>query len=108
VKVNNPQRKVVLLPLKSLLYHNSSDLSRTVPVSTGEKESGECVSAPATFKFLEKYFWALGKMQPELKRQTQASTNKTSVLFATREESFMPKFKWVNIQESIRNIADYD
>ena len=47
-------------------------------------------------------------MQPVLKRQTQASTNKTSVLFATREESFMTKFKWVNIQESIRNIVDCD
>ena len=47
-------------------------------------------------------------MQPVLKRQTQASTNKASVLFATRDESFITKFKWVNIQESIRNIADYD
>ncbi len=80
-----------------------------VPVSTGAKEFGECVSAPATFMFLDKYFWALGKiLHPVPKRQTQARASKARVLFTDMVKPFILKFKWVNIQESIRNIVDCD
>ena len=106
MKVNSPQRKVDLFPLKSLLYHNSSELRRNVPVSTGANEPGECVSTPATFMFLDKYFLALGKiLHPVLKKQTQTRASKPIDLFADREEAFIMKFKWVNIEESIHNVS---
>ena len=72
----------------------------------GAKESGVCVSTPATFMFLDKYFWVLGKiLQPVLKIQTQVRANKPRIFLGEREESFMKKYKWVNITESIRNVT---
>lgn len=61
-----------------------------VPVSMGAKELGECVTAPATFMFLERYFWALGKiLQPEPKRQTQVRPTKIRILDKGRTEAFI-------------------
>ena len=61
-----------------------------VPVSMGAKELGECVTAPATFMFLERYFWALGKtLQPEPKRQMQASPKIIRILDKGRKKSFI-------------------
>jgi hypothetical protein len=105
VKVNNPQRKVVLFPLKSLLYHNSSDRSRIVPVSIGAKEFGEWVTVPATFIFLEKYFWVPGNiLQPDPRRQTQDSKKRVDILEAFREKRVIYEYNKVSLFESIHNI----
>ena len=61
-----------------------------VPVSMGAKELGECVTAPATFMFLERYFWVLGKtLQPDPKRQAQARPTRIRILDKGRKKSFI-------------------
>jgi len=81
VNVNNPHRKVVLFPLKSLRYHNSSDCKRTVPGSIGAKELGECVTAPAMLMSEETYFLMLGKsLHPDVKKQ-DPNNSRTAKIF---------------------------
>ena len=75
-----------------------------VPVSMGAKELGECVRAPATLMFLEKYFCVPGKiLQPEPKRQAHERPTRIRAFVMGRKKTFMAKFKWHYIAESIRN-----
>ena len=81
MNVKSPHRKVVLFPLKSLRYHNSSDCKRRVPGSIGAKELGECVTAPAMLMSEETYFLMLGKsLHPDVKKQ-DPNNSRTAKIF---------------------------
>ena len=81
MKVKSPHRKVVLWPLKSRLYHTSSDCKRMVPASTGANELGVCVTAPAMLISDEIYFLNPGKtLHPLVEKQINNRTNVANVL----------------------------
>ena len=79
-----------------------------VPVSMGAKELGECVTAPATLMFLERYFCVPGKiLQPEPKRQAHERPTRIRGFEMDRKKAFMFKFKWHYNAESIRNSGGF-
>jgi hypothetical protein len=76
-----------------------------VPVSIGAKEFGECVTMPAAFIFLEKYFCVPGKiLQPDPKRQVHSRNSIIRDFEVELQNAFIFKYKYLRLDESIRNI----
>ncbi len=80
---------VVLLPLKSRRYHSSSDCRCKLLTSTGAQEFGECVNAPATLMFLERYFFAWGNMHPDKPNANPAKAVAKAKRLVWRDRDFI-------------------
>jgi len=75
-----------------------------VPGSIGEKELGECLTAPATLMSDEMYFLNPGNtLQPEVKKQDTNIKTKTRVLKYCFDRTDIAEFNCSSVIKSTNN-----